>query len=245
MKFQQIYTVYKKAIFSVLAGTLVLLLFGVFSYAVDKGILRSFDFDTTIRLQNHIPRRFDLFLSYFSLLGSAEATTFILLVLLLGLALIKKQIFIGFVFFFVAVFVEIIGKTYVINPAPPFFLLRNNLGLTFPSFYIHTNYSYPSGHMTRTAFLVIVLLFFIISSNVSRLNKYIFGFSTAFIGIVMFISRIYLAEHWFSDVFGGLLLGTAFALVGLFFWQIQIKLFPPVKEPSLRLQKTLRKTQTS
>lgn len=197
------------------AGLFSLFLFLVNSFAVKKELFKSWDFDTTVRLQDHISRRFDLPFSYFSLFGSAEITTLTLFIFSLALLIVKRKIFWGGIFYFLATIVEIIGKERIVHPAPPFFFLRYDLGYTFPHFYVHTDYSYPSGHMLRTAFILTIFIFLLIKNKTLSVKKIALLFSLFSFGAVMFISRIYLGEHWFSDVVGGLFLGIAASFFAL------------------------------
>jgi undecaprenyl-diphosphatase len=205
----------KNTFYKTLLGTIFFLVFVFFSFVVKKDMLKNLDFDTTVKLQDHISRKLDTPLSYFSLLGSAEVTTSVLIGLIILIIFTKRKFFLGSVMFFVATFIEIVGKNYIVHPSPPFFLLRYDLGFSFPSFYVHTNYSYPSGHMTRTAFLLLVILVLIYESKKKMLWKYFSYFLILTFASLMYISRIYLGEHWFSDVFGGLLLGVSTAFFGL------------------------------
>lgn len=204
-----------------LSGSFFLGLFVLFSILVKKRFLTGFDFDTTVRLQDHISRRFDYFFSWFSLLGSFEITSLIIIGIFLYIIVKKRKLFLSLVLFFAAVSVEVLGKVFIPHPSPPFFMLRYDLGFNFPSSYVQTGFSYPSGHMTRTAFLLAIAIFFLIKSNLSKYQKYFLGIGLVIVGILMFVSRIYLGEHWFSDVFGGLLLGisAAFFSLGLLYYR--------------------------
>ncbi|MFQ5788093.1 MAG: phosphatase PAP2 family protein, partial [Thermodesulfobacteriota bacterium] len=55
---------------------------------------------------------------------------------------------------------ELYGKSVVHHPSPYFFLLKNPEIATFPKYYIHSEFSYPSGHAARVSY--IALLVFII-----------------------------------------------------------------------------------
>ncbi|MBI2018189.1 phosphatase PAP2 family protein [Candidatus Daviesbacteria bacterium] len=196
-----------------LLSIISLALFTLFSYNVAKERFVQRDFDTTVKVQDHIPRKYDEIFSYFSLLGSVEITFVICLILSLAWLIRGKWAgFLGWLLIIPASIGEVFGKLVLFHPSPPVFFHRTLLSQSLPSFYVHTNFSYPSGHMTRTIFIITVLgcLFFF-----SRLNlffKYGAIFALTGFGFMMGLTRIYLGEHWLSDVVGGTLLGVGFGL---------------------------------
>lgn len=192
-------------------------LFTLFSYSVAKEYWQKIDFDTTVKLQDHFPRKYDEIFSYFSLLGSVEITVGFCLILGL-ISIIKKKwlSFLGWLIIIPASLGEIFGKLILYHPSPPQFLHRSILPTSLPSFYIQTNFSYPSGHITRSIFIITVLLILLIFSHKKIFWKFNLIFFLLFLAFLMGLTRIYLGEHWLSDVLGGGLLGLAtgfFALI--------------------------------
>lgn len=198
------------------AGTILFLFFVFFSYLVHKNILTQFDFDTTVRLQDNISRRFDPIFSVFSDVGKFEVSIIILFVLI-GIFIAAKRYlagFVAFVLFGMFHIIELFGKFFVDHPPPPQFLLRTQEMISFPQFHVRSEFSYPSGHSGRTAFLSVILLFLVLQNK--RLPvpvKIILCGLILGYDVVMFVSRIYLGEHWASDVLGGAILGIAFGFM--------------------------------
>ena len=198
-------------------GSILFLLFTLFSYIVARERFGQIDFDLTVKMQDRISRRFDNPFSTFSLLGSVEVTS-VIFILIYVLSLRKlHRLFIIATFPLFHIF-ELVGKTIVHHPGPPFMFHRYSLGLSFPSFYVNTDYSYPSGHVGRTVMLALIISFLIMKTKLSTFKKQIIWFTLAGICVVMAISRIYLGEHWFSDVAGGAILGASFAVFTAFLW---------------------------
>ena len=190
-----------------------LIVFTVFSYTVAKEGWQKIDFDTTVKLQDHISRKWDGIFSYFSLLGSAEVTIgFCLIMFFLSVMRFRLLAIIGWLMIVPATLVEVFGKLVLFHPGPPVFFHRSLLPTQLPSFYVHSDFSYPSGHMTRTIFLLTIFLLLVLFFWKTNFRKIITIIIIILIALMMAITRIYLGEHWLSDVLGGSLLGLSFGL---------------------------------
>jgi membrane-associated phospholipid phosphatase len=95
----------------------------------------------------------------------------------------------------VVVLIEFALKLTIPQASPPHELARGVHLLPFLE--APTTFAFPSGHVARVAFLVTAL-------------SWPAGISTAIV-LVMALTRIYLAEHWPSDVVAGWLLGYGIA----------------------------------
>jgi undecaprenyl-diphosphatase len=145
----------------------------------------------------------------FSILGSIEVTGMLTLVLV-AILWCRHSLQHGLIplLLFVGVALEAMLKYFIIHPRPPHITSQNLCYFDFPNHivtYMLFPYSFPSGHVLRTTFLVELFI--------AYMNRY--HIAGRVLIIMMALTRVYLNDHWISDVVGGFLLGLALASVAV------------------------------
>ncbi len=200
-------------------GSVFLLVFLGLLFLETRGLFAGADLAMTVFLQKYLSRSLDIPLSIFTLLGSFEVTS--LGVLALGYIIFRKEKTISYslVFFGAILVFEFIGKLFVFHPSPPHVFLRYDLPFNLLSAEVQTKYSFPSGHISRT-FYFVVFAAFLVDRYLRKVNLKIFlWFILALLAVIMIVSRVYLGEHWASDVLGGIFLGSSMGLFTLIYYQ--------------------------
>jgi len=184
-----------------------------FSAIVAAGLLHRFDLEVASSFATiYVPALLPLF-RILALLGGIEVTGLLALGLFLHL---RRQGYRLGAYAAAAVplssIVELIYKRTINHPAPPRSLVHPD-GPSISDLLERTgiiNWSFPSGHVTRSL-VTYGLLAFVVVRLAGRplLRRLALPLALAIVLLEAF-DRLYLEVHWESDVIGGLLLGATF-----------------------------------
>src|SRR3972149_9588249 len=172
-----------------ISGLFVFDLFIFLSILVSQNLFVKPDLDSTLKIQDKIPELLTTPFSLFSIVGTAESASLILLLIMFVFPLLRKiSVLIFYVFIGI---IEVIGKSIITQSGPPIYFLKTNLHLNFPTNNIpHEFFSYPSGHSARTAFISGVLIYALLKSSIKKEIKYVLVFFVLAFDFIMFLSRV-------------------------------------------------------
>lgn len=206
----------KRKIHFLISSILFFLLFVGFTLVVKYDQPKQLDFNILVKLQDNMPVRLDGVLSLFSLLASFEVVAVVLALYLL----IRRRVKGVFVFvsFIGAHVVEYVGKLLFDHPGPPYLFHRQAVGLGFPTSYVESQGSYPSGHALRAVFISTVFIYAIWRSKKFNQNwKILLSAGLVVFTLLVVLGKLALGQHWMTDVIAGVFLGLSVSLFALLF----------------------------
>ena len=188
---------------------LVFATFIILTVFVAKQVTRPFDLMVTQFIQQAASYKLDIAMYFFTLLCSIEFSCFVLL--LISWHLYRKYqwpgVFLYLFFFMVLSGVEFFWKYVVVYTGPGLEFDRNPFHWALIA--VRTPYSFPSGHTFRGIFLLGIWYQRLHSSFLpQKENIWIDKLIIFLMAIGIVYSRIYLGDHWISDVIGGCLLAV-------------------------------------
>ncbi len=146
------------------------------------------------------------FFYYFTMFGQVEVITAVAIAAII-ISIWKKKLH-----FIVPIFISVLGCSISMFFGKGIFKIQRPNEL---SYYHIDNYSFPSGHSAIAIAFYGLLFYFFIRHNYSfQIRMILFLIAAIFIAMIGF-SRLYLCEHFLSDVIGGFILGALWLLVSI------------------------------
>lgn len=183
---------------------ILLVLFGIITYAVVTGKIEGFDRNIYNIVTKYTNPTLDTIYKIITFFGSVIGIVVFVLAVLIFMKDKKKALWIAG---------GAAGATVVNNlikfavrrgrPAEPLFRIL----------VIEKSYSFPSGHTMGSVGFYGMLIFFIWRSNLEKSKKIIFTTLLTLLILAVMVSRIYLGAHFASDVVAGAIVASAFLIV--------------------------------
>lgn len=185
-------------------------LFLVTTGLVQARVLHSFDFAAGLAVLPMASERLDVLSSALSIAFSGEFSLLYAIVFALLLWWRRYGLWSLAPFAFLAPNVlEVLMKATVNQPAVPPELHRS---VFYPLASVQLSGTFPSGHSMRGAFLCTFLAALLGPRGNWRRGA---ALSLALLAGLIAFTRVYLGDHWLSDVIGGLLLGVSTAALAV------------------------------
>lgn len=152
---------------------------------------------------------FDYIFEYWTYLGDG----LIWIPLFLYVLLLKREFFIAILASLIicTVLTHFLKRVVFPDELRPILALGHEKIRVIEGVRVHTNHSFPSGH-TSTAFTLALLMAFIVRGN---FWVYFFPLIAFFVGY----SRVYLAQHFVTDVFAGMMVGIVSSYLSLLVYE--------------------------
>ena len=177
--------------------------------------------DSFLVINKYNSPAFDYFFRYYTFLGDG----IIWIPLILYVLFFKREFWIAIIsgLIICTILTHFFKRVVFPDDLRPIGVLTDKIR-TIPGLRINRLNSFPSGH-TSTAFTLALLMAFLSKNN---FWVYFFPFIAFFVGY----SRVYLAQHFVTDVFAGMLVGVVSSYLSLMIYEWyrkrkQNKLEPP------------------
>jgi undecaprenyl-diphosphatase len=192
----------------------LLLLFALLAELVESGAPLPLDLTVTQFVQQFRAPWFDSLMRFLTAIGVVPWVLILPLIIFIALLLARDwPAALGLLFAQLGSLGDPLIKIIVHRPRPG---LAYELGLRVP-----TDYSFPSGH-AAIAMVVYGFLIYLVWLKLRdyKLARALVVALCAIYTLGMGLSRIYLGEHWFSDVLGGYVYGLAWVVLAVIVYQL-------------------------
>lgn len=148
----------------------------------------------------------DSFMKLFSFIGSVYILLPLSLIVFIYLIYRKKNAF--------------IFSAVMIGGFVSFNVLKALFQRLRPEGHTELGYSFPSGHATMSIIFFSLMIYFFRNNIKNKILRVSFVIINILMIILIGFSRIYLQEHWMSDVIAGYSLGAIWLLIIFFIFKI-------------------------